>query len=362
MSEISEVSLFSEYFYEIYNSEEFLKSSSTIGQFMIVDCGCPRGLMGVKEYEKLKNKYEYELFKLKRKESFRFGPSKTYSSESKVRIPMMIKNSKFHIDFFLIEANIPILLGKDFLKPVGGSINIGEKQLEIKELNESIEMIETSGGHFVIPLEQIALLQPTEEELKAAREYHDNFVGEEADAIMIVLMAESEDENALKLFHDEVGHSVFLSIALAKDEKDQVEKVHRYFGHRSSKRIWDLFSKAKRLKGKRRQVIEDIDNCKVCSNHKKAPPRPRVGLPPTNDFNEVVGIDIKVLDKNKGEYILWMVDLFSKLIKGKYIRDKKPATVIQAIVDTWVVGNGVGPGHPTRGFWSDNGGSFSMRR
>ena len=53
-----------------------------------------------------------------------------------------------------------------------------------------------------------------------------------------------------------------------------------------------------------------------------------------------------------------MVDLFRKLIKGKYIRDKKPATVIQAIVDTWVVGNGVGPGHPTRGFWSDNGGDF----
>ena len=156
MSEISEVSVFSEYFHEIYNSEEFLKSSSTIGQFMIVDCGCLRGLMGYKEYEKLKKKYEYELFKLKRKESFRFGPSKTYSSESKVRIPMMIKNSKFHIDFFLIEANIPILIGNDFLKPVGGSINIGEKQLEIKELDESIQMVETPGGHFFIPLDHTA--------------------------------------------------------------------------------------------------------------------------------------------------------------------------------------------------------------
>ena len=91
---------------------------------------------------------------------------------------------------------------------------------------------------------------------------------------------------------------------------------------------------------------------------KKAPPRPKVGLPVANDFNEVVGMDLKVLDKNKGEYILWMVDLFSKLIKGKFIRDKKPSTVIQGIIETWIIGGGIGPGNPTRGFWTDNGAEF----
>ena len=91
---------------------------------------------------------------------------------------------------------------------------------------------------------------------------------------------------------------------------------------------------------------------------KKSPPRPKVGLPVSNDFNDVVGLDLKVLDINKGEYILWIVDLFSKMIKGKFIRDKKPATVIQAIIETWIVGGGSGPGHPRRGFWSDNGGEF----
>ena len=171
-------------------------------------------------------------------------------------------------------------------------------------------------------------------------------------------MVESEDEEALQLFHDEVGHSAFLSLALDKSEKEQVDKVHRYFGHRSGRRIWDLFSKAKRMKGKRQQVLEVIAKCKVCSHHRKAPPRPKVGLPSANDFNEVIGIDLKVLDTAKGEYILWMVDLFSKLIKGKYIQNKKPATIIQAIIDSWIIGDGVGPGHPSRGFWSDNGGEF----
>ena len=31
---------------------------------------------------------------------------------------------------------------------------------------------------------------------------------------------------------------------------------------------------------------------------------------------------------------------------------------MEAIIDSWVVGNGFGPGHPTRFFYSDNGGEF----
>jgi hypothetical protein len=360
LPEVSEVTMFSEYEYydKIYNSEDFVRQESCVGQFMIVDSGCPRGLMGYKEYEKMKKQYETEIIKLRKSERFRFGPSKSYTSESKVRIPMRIGESDLFVDFFLVDASIPILIGNDFLKPMGGSIHICEKQLEIKKLNVIVDMIETPGGHYVIPLKDVALTEITEEENDAAKEYHENIVGEEADAVMIILMLESEDAKSLQLLHDEVGHSIFVTLALNDDEKHQVDKIHRYFGHRSGRRIWDLLSKAKKMKGKRQQVIEVIDNCKTCSKHKKAPTRPRVGLPATNDFNEVIGIDLKVLDKANGEYILWMVDLFTKLIKGKYIQNKKPATIIQAIVDSWIVGDGVGPGHPTRGFWSDNGGEF----
>ena len=358
LTEVSEVHVYSEYDYEIFNTEEFLKCESSIGQSMIVDSGCPRGLMGYGEYEKIKLKYETETIKLCRKEMFGFGPSKSYSSEYKVRVPMMIRSSDLFMDFFLVDAKIPILVGNDFLKPMGGSINIGEKQLEIRKIGESIDMVETPGGHFVIPLKNAALTKPTKEEMIAAKKYNENLVGEEADAVMTILMVESELKDDLDRFHDEVGHSVFLSLALSQNEKEQVDKVHRYFGHRSGRRIWDLLSKAKRMNGQRKQVLEVIANCKVCSKHRKAPPRPKVGLPSTNDFNEVVGLDLKVLNKNTGEYILWMVDLFTKLIKGKYIRNKKPATIIEAIVDSWIVGSGMGPGHPSRGFWSDNGGEF----
>ena len=69
-------------------------------------------------------------------------------------------------------------------------------------------------------------------------------------------------------------------------------------------------------------------------------------------------MDLKVVDKAKGYYILWLVDTFSKMIKGKFIKDKNPSTIIEAIISTWIVGDGTGPGHPTIGFFSDNGGEF----
>ena len=53
--------------------------------------------------------------------------------------------------------------------------------------------------------------------------------------------------------------------------------------------------------------------------------------------------------------------MFSKLIKGKYIKNKRPETIIDGIVSTWVIGDGAGLGHPRRGFWTDNGGEFLNR-
>ena len=46
------------------------------------------------------------------------------------------------------------------------------------------------------------------------------------------------------------------------------------------------------------------------------------------------------------------------MIKGQVIDDKNKNTIINAIEDKWIIGGGAGPGHPSRGFFSDNGGEF----
>ena len=56
-------------------------------------------------------------------------------------------------------------------------------------------------------------------------------------------------------------------------------------------------------------------------------------MPVANNFDEVVGLDLKVLPG--GCYILWLVDMFTKAIKGKYLKNKKPETIVKAIIETW---------------------------
>ena len=264
----------------------------------------------------------------------------------------------FSAEFFVLKGDIPILLGNDVMKHLEGKIDLNGKKLEFKKVKREIPLIETPGGHYVIPMKHLAISESLEANPSSDSMYKDNLRGDEADAVMVVLFAETETKEDLEKVHDEIGHTTFVELALTGDEKTQIDKVHRYFGHRSGRRIWELFAKADKLKGKRSEVLKIIEKCKICSQMKKSPPRPKVGLPVANNFNEVVGMDLKVLSKNKGEYILWIVDLFSKLIKGKFIKDKKPATIIEAIIGTWIIGDGIGPGHPSRGFWSDNGGEF----
>ena len=96
-----------------------------------------------------------------------------------------------------------------------------------------------------------------------------------------------------------MGHDNFLTMILEDNEAEEIKKVHRYFGHRNSRKIWELFAKAGRLRGKKKAVLDLLDNCKICKSLKKAPPRPKVGIPIANNFNEVVGLDLKVLGNGK---------------------------------------------------------------
>ena len=164
----------------------------------------------------------------------------------------------------------------------------------------------------------------------------DNVLGPEADAVMMVLMAECENDKEVEVLHEIMGYNSLITMLLDKEEEDEVKKVHRYFGHKSGRKVWDLFAKAGRLAGKKKAVLKLLEDCRICKEHKKTPQRPRVGMPIANSFNEVVGLDLKVL--GDGTYILWLVDMFSRGLKGAHIKDKRPETIVNAIISTWIVG------------------------
>ena len=78
------------------------------------------------------------------------------------------------------------------------------------------------------------------------------------------------------------------------------------------------------------------------------------------DFNEIISVDLKELvpeyRKEGYKYILYIVDEFSKFMKGVLIKDKEAGTVVSAVYMNWVLGlNGLGFGVPTKHIYSDNG-------
>ena len=106
--------------------------------------------------------------------------------------------------------------------------------------------------------------------------------------------------------------------------------------------------------------MEYLGKCEICKRRKKTPPRPKVGLPKARDCNDVFSMDLKIMKKSgkKEVAILYLHDEFTKMIKGQVINDKKRDTIIKAIEKKWIIGDGIGPGHPSRGFFSENSGEF----
>ena len=97
---------------------------------MILDCGCPRSLMGRTEFERLKKTYRYcTLVKTHSNEHFRFGPSKIYQANVKIRLKIKIDDVDVDAWFFVVDGEVPILLGNDVLENLGAKIDMENKYL-----------------------------------------------------------------------------------------------------------------------------------------------------------------------------------------------------------------------------------------
>jgi hypothetical protein len=196
----------------VFLNEEWLrKCSKGLGQFIIVDCGYPRSLMGDKELVKLKELVEVQEIKVK-DEGFRFGPSRIYISNKKVRFAIQVGVNSIECEFFVVTGEVPILLGNNVMAPIGGNIDMDEDRLVLKKAEMEIPLERTKGGHFVIPIRSV-----TGQDAK-------NIRGDKAKAVMLLVVENTENDDLLKL-HDNIGHNAFLSLVLNDDEKAQVKKV-----------------------------------------------------------------------------------------------------------------------------------------
>lgn len=309
---------------EIYFTDEINETE------MIIDNGAPKNVAGIKwieEYLK-KNQFGKGQVNVKRIETkkFKFGPSKVYECHKVFEVPLIIKGkkngtefSRLRVQIHAVEANIPFLCSKEQLQKWSASQDYerGKEKLVIRSLvpNLEIDLITTKGNHLAVVLE-------TNKECS------------EEEIVMFVKKLESNKEIS---------------------EYKRVKRVHLVSGHKGETQLLHLFTLARVVTNRTKKIIKKVvSECIPCQKYKKSLGIPKVAIPTVTEFNQKVTVDLKQV---KEDYILWMVDAFTKLISRVVLKNKEAVTVLHAITQNWCEKYG----YPTEGFWADNGSEFQNK-
>ena len=244
---------------------------------------------------------------LKGRKSFQFGNQGILASECSYRLPIKPAGHVTMIDVDIIDSDIPLLLSKREMQKHKMTIFLMEDKVSFQ--GKDIGLKTTSAGHYILPLIEDCTL--------------------------------TEDVFATNLI---TGSRV--------ERMKAVKKLHQQFGHRPKQAFIDLLKAAGAWTADLSKILDEIiDKCRGCILRKRNPDRPVVAPPMAQDFNEKVAIDLKHW---KGGYILYCVDLYSRLTTAAYITRKEPRQVIDKIMSKWVAYYGV-PG----AILNDNGGEFT---
>ena len=242
---------------------------------------------------------------------FVFGNQGKLKSLGKYVIPVKIGGEDNEITIDVISSDIPLLLSKGEMKRLGMVLDIKNDKGYIND--KPLMLMTTNAGHYVVDL--------LNEKEKMEEVHIAELDGDEGERVQMKALT----------------------------------KIHRQFGHRSKHQFTVILKEAGKWQDKFSKMIDKImDSCEGCILRSKTPDRPAVAPPLANDFGNVLGIDLKIWDKNRGIYILYMIDLFTRYQVATIIKKKLPEEVVKAITTKWL---------PTFGRFdkilSDNGGEFN---
>ena len=240
--------------------------------------------------------------------SFQFGNLGILKSGGSYKIPINPVGKISIIDIDVIDSDIPLLLSKKEMQKHGMTIFLMEDKAEVQGTKVSLKT--TSAGHYILPL-----------------------------------------LNQECLLVDEV-FAINLQKATYDEKKSALIKLHKQFGHRPKEAFAELLKNANTWSSDMSKILDNIiENCTGCIMRRRNPDRPAVAMQMANDFNEKVAIDLKHW---KGGYILYCVDLWSRLTTAAYLTRKEPRQVIDKIMTKWVAYYGV-----PACIINDNGGEFT---
>ena len=244
------------------------------------------------------------------KRQFLFGNQGKLAATAKYILPTKIGGTENQITIDVIKSDIPLLVSKEEMKKLGIAIDMKNDRGTIN--GKPLLLNTTSAGHYIIDL-------------------LNNI--EEIKEVCIAELETSDDKTQMKA----------------------LSKIHRQFGHRPKKQFITILKEADQWDDKFSDMIDKImDECEGCILRRKTPDRPAVAPPMTNDFGQVLGLDLKIWDKNKGIYILYMIDHFTRYQVATIVKSKESSEIIDAITTKWMPIFG-----RVNKLLTDNGGEFN---
>ena len=96
-------------------------------------------------------------FKVERRyedENFKFGDGKVYNSSMSHSINVEVGELKTTLETSVVDANIPLLLGMDYLKKWGVIIDTGKEKIHIRKSNQSFNIDPIKSNHWKLPIQK----------------------------------------------------------------------------------------------------------------------------------------------------------------------------------------------------------------
>lgn len=246
--------------------------------------------------------------KIQSPEIFKFGGGEQLRSKGIVNIPAQLAGKSVVIRSNVVSSDIPLLLSLDSMKRAGIILDTTQDKAEI--FGESVNLSRTSSGHYCVSLRRT--------ELPVERVHQ----------VMVISDTKDRGEIFRKLRH-----------------------LHRQFGHPCESKLETLLKNANVWDRQYGKLLSEVQSkCETCKVFRKVN-KPIVALSMATRFNQVVTMDLK---KRKNYWIVYFIDLFSRLCVARRIYNKKPATIVDSFMQSWI---GTGYGTPDE-FLMDNGGEF----
>ena len=254
---------------------------------------------------------------------FTFGNQGTLNSSATYQIPIKVGGNLKMIEIDSIKSDIPLLISMNAMKELGMVLDLKNDQITIN--NKVIPVIRTNAGHYSI-----------------------NLLDDDQIPVEQIFMINNSDD------HEQVN-LVDLNTADEQTQIKLLDKIHKQFGHRPKLAFVQVLKSADQWQDKFSPMIDNIiKRCEGCIMRKRSPDKPAVAPPLANDFNQVVTMDLKIWDANKNQYILYMIDAFTRYTVATVINRKTPDQVINALFEKWIQYFGI-----MNKVMTDNGGEFT---